>query len=343
MVGANARKPRLVAFCLVLCTALGIVALDAADARATIAERVVAVIGERPVLWTELLHRAVSGRIQIRMQARDANVVSVQEQEMYKEILERMIDDRLEEQQADRAHFGVSQEEIDRAIINIAAQAQTQQGRPVTASEVLSEVRRQGLTEQDFREELRRQILEGKLIELRVRPRVRVTEQDARAAYQHWSQEVREKEPVDVRILALRVLRGATKAQLDARMTLAEELGNRAREGTDFCKLVAQYSDDVSTRDSCGSRGAQPMSTLMPKIQEAVRSTKAGSVSDPITVSTGQEDAVVIVMPMGQMRVPPFEEVKADMTQRATVEAVDRGRKQWLKELRRGTYIDVRL
>ena len=47
-------------------------------------------------------------------------------------------------------------------------------------------MRRRGITEQDFRDEIRRQILEGKLIELRVRPRVRVTEQDARAAYQHW-------------------------------------------------------------------------------------------------------------------------------------------------------------
>jgi peptidyl-prolyl cis-trans isomerase SurA len=343
LVGANARNPRLVAFCLALCTAFGVAIFGAADARATIVERVVAVIGERPVLWTELLHRAVSGRIQIRVQAHDANVVSVQEQEMYKELLDRMIDDRLEEQQADRAHFGVSQEEIDKAIVNIAAQAQSQQGRPVSAAEVLSEVRRQGLTEQDFREELRRQILEGKLIELRVRPRVRVTDQDARAAYQHWSQEVRDKEPVDVRILALRVLRGVPKAQVDARMALAEELRKRAREGADFCKLVAQYSDDISTRDSCGSRGAQPMSTLMPRIQEAVHSTKPGAVSDPIEVSTGQEEAIVIVMPMGQMRVPPFDEVKADMTQRATLDAVDRGRKLWLKELRRSTYIDVRL
>ncbi len=336
MVGAMARKLLRIAlaFGAFLC---------AVDARATIVERVVAVVGERPVLWTELLHRAVTGRVQIRMQTHDANVISVQEQEMYKELLDRMIDDRLEEQQADRAHFGVSQDEIDRAITNIAAQAQGQQGRPVSVSDVLSEVRRQGLTEQDFREELRRQILEGKLIDLRVRPRVRVTDQDAHASYQHWAQDVRDKEPVDVRILALRIAPGASKQQVDARMALAEELGRRAREGADFCQLVAKYSDDVSTRDSCGSRGAQPMATLMPKIQDAVRTTKAGGVSDPIAMSTGQEEAVVILMPMGQMRVPPFEEVKNDMTQRAMLEAVDRGRKQWLKELRRGTYIDIRL
>jgi peptidyl-prolyl cis-trans isomerase SurA len=336
LVGSMARK--------LLRIALSVGALlCAVDARATIVERVVAVVGERPVLWTELLHRALAGRVQIRMQTHDANVISVQEQEMYKELLDRMIDDRLEEQQADRAHFGVSQDEIDRAITNIAAQAQGQQGRPVSVSDVLGEVRRQGLTEQDFREELRRQILEGKLIDLRVRPRVRVTDQDAHASYQHWAQEVRDKEPIDVRILALRIAPGASKQQVDARMALAEELGRRAREGADFCQLVAKYSDDVSTRDSCGSRGAQPMATLMPKIQDAVRTTKAGSVSDPIAMSTGQEEAVVVLMPMGQMRVPPFEEVKNDMTQRAMLEAVDRGRKQWLKELRRGAYIDIRL
>jgi peptidyl-prolyl cis-trans isomerase SurA len=336
LAGASARKLPLLALCVG-------VFLAASDARATIVERVVAVIGERPVLWTELLHRALAGRVQIRMQTHDANVISVQEEEMYKELLDRMIDDRLEEQQADKAHFGVSPDEIDRAITNIAAQAQSQQGRPVSVSDVLNEVRRQGLTEQDFREELRRQILEGKLIELRVRPRVRVTDQDAHAAYQHWAKDIRDKEPIDVRILALRIPPGASKPQVDARMTLAAELARRAHEGADFCQLIAQYSDDVSTRDSCGSRGAQPMATLMPRIQEAVHATKAGTVSDPVAMSTGQEEAVVLLMPMGEMRVPPFEEVKSDMEQRATLEAVDRGRKQWLKELRRNTYIDIRL
>ncbi len=62
---------------------VGIVAAGA-PAQLTIVERVVAVIGERPVLWTELLHRAMSGRVQIRTQTRDANVISLQEQEMYK-------------------------------------------------------------------------------------------------------------------------------------------------------------------------------------------------------------------------------------------------------------------
>jgi peptidyl-prolyl cis-trans isomerase SurA len=313
------------------------------DARAVIVERIVAVIGERPILWTDLLHRAAATRMQIRAQTRDANVVAVQEQEMYKELLERMIDDRLEEQQADKAHLTASSEEVDRGIANIAAQAQSQQGRTVTVQDVLSEVHRRGMTEQDFRDEVRRQILEGKLIELRVRPRVRVTDQDARAAYQHWTQDIREKQPVDVRTLALRVLPQSTQPQLDARMALGQELARKVRAGADFCDLVSKYSDDVSTRASCGSHGPQPFAALLPAIQEAVRATKPGGVSDPVPVLAGTDEAIVLVMPLGEARVPPFEEVKGEMDQQALLESLERARKQWLQELRRNVYIDVRL
>jgi peptidyl-prolyl cis-trans isomerase SurA len=315
----------------------------APPAGATIVERVVAVIGERPILWTELLHRAMTGRIQIRMQARDPNVISVQEQEMYKELLEQMIDDRLVEQQADKAHIHVTPEEIDRGIANIAMQAQQQQGKPVTPADVMSEVRRRGLSEQDFRDQLRRQVLEGKLIELRVRPRVRVTEQDSHAAYVHWVNDMRTQQLTEVRILAKRVVPGATPQQEQATLQLAQSIAQQAQAGADFCQLVAQYTDDPSTRTSCGSHGAQPFRDLFPAIQSIVQATKPGTVSDATPVHVGQDYVIVIVMPMPQAKVPEYDEVKSQMTQQALLEGLERARKQWLEELRHNVYIDVRL
>jgi peptidyl-prolyl cis-trans isomerase SurA len=325
----------------VLAAAAALLAV-APPARATIVERVVAVVGERPVFWTELLRRAIGPRIQIRMQAADPNVVSVQEQEMYKELLEQMIDDRLEENQADKAHISVSPEEIDRAIGNVANQAQQQQGRPVTIPELLAEVRRRGISEQDFRDQIRRQILEAKLLELRVKPRVRVTEQDARAAYQHWAQEQKQQQFVDVRYIALRVT-PPTNQVAQAKLALAQEIVTQARAGSDFCKLVAQYSDDVATRGSCGTRGPQPFGTLQPALQSAVKTLKPGTVSDPIPIELGQEEVVVVVMPMGTAATPPYESVKNDMIQKANFDGLERARKQWLLELRQNVYIDVRL
>jgi hypothetical protein len=99
----------------------------------------------------------------------------------------------------------------------------------------------------------------------------------------------------------------------------------------------------VSTRDNCGSHGAQPLAGLLPAIQDAVKTMAPGTISDPVGVATGQEHALVILMPLGQAKTPSYDEMKSEMMQRALLEGLERARKQWLKELRRSVYIDVRL
>lgn len=202
------------------------------------------------------------------------------------------------------------------------------------------EAKRQGLTEQDYRDEIRRQVLEGKLIQLRVRGRVHVTDQDARTSYDHWVKEYQTQQPVDVRIIAMRIPPSSTKALIDARMKLAQEIVARARGGEDYCKLVQQFSDETRGGQTCGSTGPQPIDALQGPIQEAVRSMKEGDVADPIRFGN---EAILIVQLAKQPTVPPFDQVKDAMSDRALGEAMERQRKLWLQELRRGVYVDVRL
>ena len=48
-------------------------------------------------------------------------------------------------------------------------------------------------------------------------------------------------------------------------------------------------------------------------------------------------------MPTPPARILGYDEVKDEMMQQAAVEGVERARRQWLDELRRGVYVDVRL
>jgi peptidyl-prolyl cis-trans isomerase SurA len=314
--------------------ALGIATVGVAPkADAIIVERVVAVVGDRPILLSELRGRAKPNLLRLIAQKVDPNFHAAAETEIYKEFLTRMIDERLEEVAADRAHLSVAPEDIDSAIERIAANAH------VRPHDVVLEVRRQGLSEQDFRDELRRQILDGKLVELRVRPRVRVSDQDSRAAYARYRQEMLDQHPVDLRILALRMTNDAA-----ARTALANQIVEQARHGTDFCKLVELYTEDTETKATCGSRGPQPMAALVPQMQDAVKEMKANEISDPMVVtSPGAGEAIVIVQLLSAPQVPSFEQVKNEMWQRAMMDGIERQRKLWLQELRRGVYIDVRL
>jgi peptidyl-prolyl cis-trans isomerase SurA len=306
----------------------------ARTARAVIVERVVAVVGERPILLTELQRREHPFLYRILAGSQSAAQVAAAKSEMEKELLNRMIDDRLEENAADKAHLSASTEEVDNAIKNIAASAH------LSLPDLIDEARKQGLTEMDYREELRRQVLEGKLIQLRVRGRVRVTDQDAHAMYQRYLTELMKQSPVDLRILAKRVPPGSNVEQLKTLTKTANWLVAEARKpGADFCALVTKYSDDVQTKTTCGSRGPQPISALVPELQAAIAGLKPGDVTEPIPAGT---DAVLIAQ-IGEPRMPTFEEVKDEMWQRAYGEAVEHQRKAWLDELRHGVYVDPRL
>ncbi len=317
--------------------ALGVSVAPTADA--SIVERIVAVVGERPILLSELRHRGRPHLYRIAATTQNASQAAAQESEMFRELLNRLIDERLEEVAAEKAHVTVSPEEVDNGIRQVAAQTK------LTPAQLVGEAKKQGLSEQDYRDEIRRQVLEGKLIQLRVRGRVRVTDQDARAAYQHYVRDVKEQSPIDLRILVLTVPPGSTPETVKARQVLAEELTKRARGGEDFCQLVTNFSQDPSTSSTCGSRGPIPKGALTPQLQELVGGLKPGGTADPVPFHDQMGNSAILVIQLAsqQPTVAPFDQVKDEMMEKAFIDATDRARKAWLGELRRGVYIDVRL
>jgi peptidyl-prolyl cis-trans isomerase SurA len=313
--------------------------LLAVDANAAIVERIVAVVGERPILLSELRQRARPMLFRIAASTSNPTQQAAQESEMFRELLTRLIDERLEEQAADKARITVTPEEVDNGIRQVAAQAR------IDPKQLVAEAKRQGLSEQDYRDEIRRQVLEGKLIQLRVRGRVRVSEQDARAAYGRYVKDMTEQSPVDLRILVLQVPPGASQQTTAARVTLGEELSRRGKAGDDFCELVRTYSDDARTKNTCGTNGPMPLHMLLPELQQLATTLTPGEVSSPIVFRdpAGQQAVLVVQLAAQQAKIAPYEQVKEQMMERAFVEATERQRKLWLQELRRGLYIDVRL
>jgi peptidyl-prolyl cis-trans isomerase SurA len=243
-----------------------------------------------------------------------------------------MIDDRLEEQAADKSRLSVSSEEVDNALRNISTQGH------ISVTDLLAEARRQGLDEQAYRDEIRRQVLEGKLVQLRVRGRVRVTDQDARAQYQRYLIEVGKQIPVNLQILALRIPPGSTPDQVKQVVNLGNKIVSDVRAGADFCKMVAQHSQSPSPQP-CGATGLQMPTALIPQIASAIDGVAPGEVSEAIQV----QDQAVLIAKVVERRAPAYEEVKDQMWERAFGESMEHQRKLWLDELRRGVYVDVRL
>lgn len=308
-------------------------------ADAAIVERIVAVVGERPILLSELRQRARPHLYRIAQQTQNATQQAAAESEMFRELLTKMIDERLEEQAADKARLAVTPEEVDSGLRTVAQQ------NNIEPKQLLAAAKSQGLSEQDYRDEIRRQVLEGKLIQLRVRGRVRVTEQDARNEYQKYVSGASKQHPVDLRILVLQVPEGASPQTAEARAVLGEELSRRARAGEDFCQLVLAYSDDPKTKPTCGSAGPVPLEALLPELQTAATALKPGETSAPIAFRDprGQQAILITQLSSQPFQIPTFDQVKEQMIEKAYMDATERARKIWLQELRHGVYVDVRL
>lgn len=305
-------------------------------------DRVVGVVGEKPIFLSELRKRVAPHFYRIDYMGGPAADRAAMKTKVMREVVERMIDELLEAREAEKLHITADSSEIEAGMDAVAKQAK------IARADLLAEAKKQGYPESEYRAEIARQIIEGKLMQLRVRPRVRVSDADQRAVYATWAKEQAGPDaPIDVRFIVLNVAKDATDASKKTTEALAKQIIGQARSGTDFCSLVTKHSQDSATKSACGSRGKMPRSSLLADIAKATSTLKPGETApDPLlfTDPAGSTAYLVLQVAPGTITaVPPFDVVKDRMKERAELEAVERERKKWVADLRKGVYVEVKL
>jgi peptidyl-prolyl cis-trans isomerase SurA len=185
---------------------VAVLALAGTTARATaqdparVLERVVAVVGDDPILLTELRKHA-RPYVEVWKESHP-EAGSADEGDIYKEILQLMIDTRFIEEEAARSGIKVTLAEIAERIRTTA------QRHSLTVPEYLAAARKGGWTDNDLREEVRREVLEQKVLALRVVPRIPnyealsedVRKERMQTERRKWLDEVEVDTYVDVRL-----------------------------------------------------------------------------------------------------------------------------------------------
>jgi peptidyl-prolyl cis-trans isomerase SurA len=325
--------------------------LAARPAEAVVVERVVAVIGDRPILLSELRARAKPFLVEIARKMPPGPQQAAAESQIFKELLEKMIDDELEGQAADKAKIVVSADEIDNALRNIAG------AQGLTVPDLIHNAQRSGLTEQDYRDELRRQLLEGKMLQLRVKGRVRITEEDVKGMFERTVREERKRREYNPRWIVLSMPFGSSLEAVAERQALAADIVRRARKGEDFGAMARTYSDDSATRDNGGGfpepfapQGSPQVQSgrrkaLTPELDAAVLALEPAQVTEPIKILGPRGPNLVIVQLAERQasRYTTYEAARQEMLQRLQTEILEKAKRKWLDELKSRTHLDVRL
>jgi peptidyl-prolyl cis-trans isomerase SurA len=304
-------------------------------AGATIVERVVAVVGDRAILLSELLERARPFQMQVYTTVPEGASRNAALSQLYRQLVERLVDEELQGREAAKSNITVTAEEIQAALERVAKQ------NDVTVEQLLDEARKNGLGVAEYRQEIRRQLLDAKMLNLRIQGRMRIGEDDMRNAYKRIAQEERKKLEFRAAWIRFQIPPGSGASGAAEQRDAAARVASQARAGSDFAELARTYSSDVATREQGGLLAPMQPGQLPQEIDAALLGMEPGDVSTPLRL--GDAWLVMKLVERGPSQLPEYEKAKPQLQTRVYAEKMDAARRQWLDGLRKRTHVDIRL
>jgi peptidyl-prolyl cis-trans isomerase SurA len=234
------------------------------------ADYIVAVVNSELVTANELELRVA----QVREEARRNGGRLPPDDELRRQLLDTLIDERVQITYARDTGMRVEDTELERAVANIAAQNQ------LTTTQLRDRLRTEGIDYVRFRNNIRDQIMIERNREREVQARIKITdaEIDDYLAKQRSSGATTQFNLAQVLVT---VPEGATEAVAAERQAVAQSALARIQGGEDFAAVARQVSEDAN-KDKGGEIGLRPGSRLPEVFLNVVRDMKAGQVSSTL-------------------------------------------------------------
>ena len=210
---------------------------------------IVAVVNSEPVTNQEVLRELQRAKQQLAQQGKTQAIPK----ELAKQVLERLINDKIQLQLAKETGLKVDDVALDLAEQNIARQNQ------MDVATLRQKLASEGMTASQFRAQLRDQLTLTRLRERDVEPRVRVSDSEVEQALR---EQASSSDPalmsLNLSQILISVPEKATPAQVAALEARAMRALGRARSGDNFAALVREFSDapDKANAGQLGLRTA---------------------------------------------------------------------------------------
>jgi len=248
----------------------------AASEGVTLVDRIVAVVNKEVITRFELSER--SERALKELGRRGTSLPN--RGEIERQVLERMITDKVQLQYAKETALRVDDLDLDRTIGRVAG------NNNLSLTEFRQRLERDGVRFDKFREELRDEILISRLREREVSSKITVSEGEI----ENFLADQGEKRtaPVEYNIahILVRVPEQASPEQLESRRARAGEVVKRLKDGADFAQVAATYSDAPDALQG-GVMGWRSQDRLPDLFVDTLAKLKPGEVSDVLRSPAG--------------------------------------------------------
>ena len=245
----------------------------AAAAEEVVLERIVALVNDDVVLQSDLQAELAS----VRQNLEQRDVRTPPEAELRRQVLERLVIQTLQLNEAERRGIRVDSATLDAAVRRVAER----NGLSLTG--LRDALRDQGLDMARFRDQLRREITLSRLRQQVMNQRVDVTEQEI-------SQFIERNRSLDrdyrLEQILISVPEAASAGAIDAARERAEAVLERLDAGESFARLAAAESDARNALDG-GDMGWRAASQLPTAAASAIRELEPGEVTSALRTPAG--------------------------------------------------------
>ena len=270
-------------------------------------DRIVAVVNKEVITWTDLQHaiRDESSRLKAKYRGKEFERRYSQKQ---REVLNSLIEERLQLQEAEAKGLSVTQEEID------------------------STLRRRPLPPNQTEEEFGQFLLLQKLFDFEVRRNVVVEEEELRRYFEANPKMFRT--PRQYRLKQILLVSKGEIARLAA-TTKAQVIHSAWQPEIPIEDLATQHGQTAS------ALGWVEEKDLAAPLAQAVKELTPGTLSSPLNTQAGVH--LLIVEEVKESQPYTFEQVEKEIRAQLLKQRGEEVFQEWLKNLKQKAFIDIRL
>jgi peptidyl-prolyl cis-trans isomerase SurA len=298
---------------------------------AEVVDRIIAVVNKEVILLSELEEMLdYVEEIELRGLA-DVEREEAREGLMI-DLLDGLIANKLVEQAMERADIEVGDREVEAAIADVSKQ------NGLTMERLFEELERQGIDEATYRKQLKDQIRQYQFMNLEIRGRVSVSEEDIRAAWLQGGADTRPQPAWRLQRLLLAFPPEADAGTLAALAVEADALLEQLRGGKDFAEVAGARSDDLSTKDKGGDAGVIKQRDLSAAFADALSAVEQG---ETVRVDLPTGIWLLRVAEEVDAAKKEFDEVRDTIAKRLYDDAMERELETWTDEQRRRAHVEI--
>lgn len=253
-----------------------LILFNALTVRAEVLDRIVAVVEDDIILDKELTREANA----IAQKLRANNVMIPPEFILRKQVLERLIIEKIQRQLAEKAGIRVSDEMLRSSIADIAGR------NSMSPEQFRVELENQGMDFAKFQENIRNEIIINRLRAREIGSRIKVTEREVAHYLETQGKVGQENVKYHLGHILISIPEAASASVIQKAREKAEQIISDLEKGDDFKQMAISISDGGNALNG-GDLGWRTIGQIPTLFVDVATKMSRGEVSDPVRSPSG--------------------------------------------------------